>query len=55
MVFPDKPTVLMHTKDAAKYGIASGNMTVVFNDREEHKAVAIVSDNFPLTLLNLRD
>lgn len=44
-VFPDKPTVLMHTRDAQKYHIANGDMTVVYNDRGEHKAVAVVSDN----------
>lgn len=43
--FPDKPTVLMNTKDAARFHIAYGDMTVVFNDRGEHRAVAIVSDN----------
>ncbi len=44
-VFPDAPVVLMHEADAARRGIADKDMVVVYNDRGEHRARAVVSQN----------
>lgn len=44
-VFGNEPTVWMNTIDAKKRGLTDGQMVVVYNDRGEHKARAVVSDN----------
>jgi anaerobic selenocysteine-containing dehydrogenase len=38
-----KPTVMIHPEDAKRRGIKNGSPTVIFNDRGEHKAVAVVT------------
>ncbi len=43
-VFADAPTVIMNKKDAAARKIADGDMVIVYNDRGEHKARAVVGD-----------
>ncbi len=40
----DHACILMNTQDAAQRDIVSGNRVVVFNDRGEHHAEAIVTD-----------
>lgn len=38
-----KPSVIIHPDDARRRKIKSGDVTVVFNDRGEHRAVAVVT------------
>ena len=44
-VFPDAPVALINRADAQARGISDKEMVVVFNDRGEHRARAILSDN----------
>lgn len=40
-----KPTVMIHPDDAQSRGIKNGATTVIFNDRGQHKAVAVVTQH----------
>lgn len=42
-VHQNKPEVLIHLNDAKKRGIKNGDKVVVYNDRGEHKAIAVVT------------
>ena len=44
-VFPNAPVALINRADAQVRGISDKEMVVVFNDRGEHRARAILSDN----------
>ena len=41
----DTPHILMHSEDAAVRGIKNGDRVVAFNDRGEHRGIAIVKDH----------
>jgi anaerobic selenocysteine-containing dehydrogenase len=41
----DKPHIMIHPEDASARGIKNGDKTAVFNDRGEHKAIAIVTQH----------
>jgi anaerobic selenocysteine-containing dehydrogenase len=41
----DKPGVIIHPDDAASRGIKSGDVAIVFNERGQHKAKALVTQH----------
>lgn len=54
-LFPGAPAAQINTKDAAARGIKQGDKVLVFNDRGEHPAIALVNDNILPGVISLEN
>lgn len=54
-VHQSKPEVLIHPNDAEKRGIKDGTKTVVYNDRGEHHAIAVVTTHIKEGVVGLQN